>query len=109
MPHGIGNQARREIRDGNRKGVFVRLKGMRVAIACLALMVLVVACGDGAVIDDSASSPTPEMMAAALVELVSQYCHAHLEPDLRTGFGAAARGPTPRARARAATQAGTAA
>ncbi len=71
MPHGIGNQARREIRDGNRKGVFVRLKGMRVAIACLALMVLVVACGDGAVIDDSASSPTPEMMAAALVELVT--------------------------------------
>ena len=50
-----------------------RLNCMRAATAFLALAFLMVACGGASIVgDDAASGQTPKMMAAALVELVTE-------------------------------------
>ena len=63
------------LRRGNQLGALIRLKCMRIGVVLLAFSVAVAACGDeGSTGGYSASgaSQTPEMMAAALVELITK-------------------------------------
>lgn len=53
--------------------ILMRLSRMRTAFFLLAFAILVAGCGDETTVGvDSVSSETPEMMAAALVELVTE-------------------------------------
>lgn len=49
----------------------VRLSSMRTTVVLVTFALLVAACGDGTTTDGGVSDQTPDMMAAALVELVT--------------------------------------